>query len=477
MKLVRNRALTSVFTSFAVGAALLALQGCAVGPDYRRPDVATPVAFKEAPKGWKRAAPADGTARGDWWRIYHDPVLDSLVPQVAIDNQNLKAYEAAYRQALAVVREARADLAPTVSVAPGVTRARGSGATATTDSLEASASWDLDLWGKVRRQVESDQASAQASAAELANLTLSAQEELVSDYFSMRYQDSLTRLLNDTVKAYERSLDITRNQYEAGVAARSDVVTAQTTLATARASAIAAEQLRDQYEHAIALLIGKPPSGLTIAPAELAQNVPDVPLMVPSALLERRPDIAEAERTMAQENALIGVAVAAYYPTISLSAVAGYSGAGPLISAANALWSLAASGSETLIDGGARSAAVDAARASYDQSVANYRQTVLSAFHDVEDELSDLRVLGKQAVAQDEAVKLARQSEQISLDEYEAGTVTYTTVVTAQATALSNEETALQIRSNRLIATASLIEALGGGWDALQLQDTTQAQR
>ncbi|WP_321857350.1 efflux transporter outer membrane subunit [Paraburkholderia tropica] len=463
--------------SFTIATMLLALQACTVGPDYRRPDVVTPVAFKEAPKGWKSAAPADGRPRGDWWLVYDDPVLNELIPQVAINNQNLKAYEAAYRQALAVVREARASLAPGVSVAPGITRAHSSGTTSTTGSLEASASWDLDLWGKVRRQIESDRAGAQASAAELADLTLSAQEELVSDYFSMRYQDSLTRLLNETVQAYQRSLDITRHQYEAGVAARSDVVSAQTTLATTRASAIAAEELRDQYEHAIALLIGRPPSALSIPPAELAQTVPDVPLVVPSGLLERRPDIAEAERTMAQENALIGVAVAAWYPTISLSGVAGYSGAGPLVSAANALWSLAASGSETLIDGGSRSAAVDAARATYEQSVANYRQTVLSAFHDVENELSNLRVLAAQALAEDEAVKLARQSVQISLDEYRAGTVTYTTVVTAQATALSNEQTALEVRSNRLIATASLIEALGGGWDASQLQHTEQATR
>ncbi|NIE68289.1 efflux transporter outer membrane subunit [Burkholderia sp. Ax-1719] len=477
MKLFPLRISTTLCTTIALGATLLALQGCTVGPEYRRPDVVTPVAFKEAPQGWKNAVPADGNARGEWWSVYHDPLLDSLVPQVAINNQNLKAYEAAYRQALAVVREARANLSPTVSVAPGVTRARSSGATATTGSLEASASWDLDLWGKVRRQIESDKASAQASAAQLADLTLSAQESLVSDYFSMRYQDSLTRLLSDTVKAYQRSLDITRNQYEAGVASRSDVVTAQTTLATTKASAIAAEELRDQYEHAIALLIGRPPSELTIAPAELAQSVPDLPLVVPSALLERRPDIAEAERTMAQENALIGVAVAAYYPTISLSGAAGFSGAAPLLTAANALWSLAASGSETLIDGGSRSAAVDSARATYDQSVANYRQTVLTAFHDVEDELSNLRVLGEQAVAEDDAVKLARQSVQIALDEYEAGTVAYTTVVTAQATALSNEQTALQVRSNRLIASASLIKALGGGWDASQLQDTKQAQR
>jgi NodT family efflux transporter outer membrane factor (OMF) lipoprotein len=449
---------------FGVWLSALALQACAVGPDYSRPNVATPVAFKEAPRGWKRAEPANGTSRGAWWQLYHDPMLDTLVPQVAIGNQNLKAYEAAYREARAVVQESRATLFPTVSATPSITRARSSGQTTTTQTAEISASWDIDLWGKVRRQIESDKAGAQASAAELADLTLSAQAELVVDYFELRYQDSLTRLLNDTVRAYALSLKITQNQYAAGVAARSDVISAETQLETTRASAIAAGELRAQYEHAIALLIGKPPSALTISTAELARNVPDVPLVVPSALLERRPDIAEAERTMQEENALIGVAVAAYYPTVSLSAVAGYSGTPPLVSATNALWSLAASGSETLFDGGSRSASVDAARATYDQSVANYRQTVLTAFHDVEDELSNLRILKQQAKAQDRAVRFAKQAVTISLNEYQAGTAIYTTVITAQATALSDEETALQIQESRLAASANLIKALGGDW-------------
>lgn len=447
----------------------LTLQACAVGPDYSRPGVVTPVSFKEAPRGWKLAEPKDGTDRGAWWSVYHDPLLDTLVPQVAINNQNLKAYEAAYREALAVVREARANLFPTVTAAPSITRARSSGSTATAQSAELNASWDVDLWGKVRRQIESDKASAQASAAELADLTLSAQAELVVDYFELRYQDSLTRLLNDTVRAYERSLKITQNQYDNGTAARSDVITAATQLDSTRASAIAAGELRAQYEHAIALLIGKPPSELTIPAAELAHGVPEVPLIMPSALLERRPDIAEAERTMQQENALIGVAVAAFYPTISLSAVAGYSGTSPLISATNAAWSLAASGSETLIDGGAHSAAVDAASATYDQSVANYRQTVLTAFQGVEDELSNLRILKRQAVAEDNAVRLARQAVTIALNEYQAGTVAYTTVVTAQATALSDAETALQVQESRLAASANLIKAIGGGWSTSQL--------
>jgi NodT family efflux transporter outer membrane factor (OMF) lipoprotein len=458
----------AVLITSAFGAAIFSLQACTVGPDYLRPDVATPRAFKEAPKGWKVAQPGNGTDRGAWWRIYKDPLLDQLVSQVAINNQNLKAYEAAYREALAVVREARSSLFPTVTANPSVTRAR-SGVTTTTQTIEGSASWDIDLWGKVRRQIESDVASAQASEAELADLTLSAQAELVADYFELRYQDALARLLNDTAAAYERSLTITQNQYAAGTVGRSDVVTAQTQLASTRASAIAAGKLRAQYEHAIALLIGRSPAELTIPRGTLAQSVPNIPLMVPSALLERRPDIAEAERKMQKQNALIGVAVAAFYPTINLSAIAGYSGTSPLVSATNLMWSLAASGSQTLLDGGARTAAVDAAGAAYDQSVANYRQTVLTAFKDVEDQFSNLRILQRQAAAQSEAVRFARQAVTIALNEYQAGTTTYTTVVTAQATALTNEETAIEIQKNRLVAAANLIKALGGGWDNSRL--------
>jgi NodT family efflux transporter outer membrane factor (OMF) lipoprotein len=369
---------------------------------------------------------------------------------------------------LAVVREDVSNLYPTVTGTPNITRQRNAGVTQTTQTVEANASWELDLWGKVRRQIESDTAGAQASDAQLADLTLSAQTELVTDYFELRYQDSLARLLNDTARAYERSLKITQNQYAAGVAARSDVITAQTQLETTRASAIAAGVLRAQYEHAIALLIGRPPSELTIRPAELTRAVPEIPLMLPSTLLERRPDIAEAERKMQQQNALIGVAVAAFYPSINLSAIAGYSGVAPLITGVNSLWSLAASGSQTLLDGGGLIAAVDAARATYDQSVANYRQTVLSAFRDVEDELSNLRILKQQATPQAQAVRLARQAVDIALNEYQAGTTAYTTVVTAQATALSNEETALQVQANRLTATVGLIKALGGGWSAVR---------
>ncbi|QWT19890.1 efflux transporter outer membrane subunit [Bacillus sp. NP157] len=468
-----------------IAASTAALAACAVGPDYVRPPAPAPVAFKEAPAGWQAAQPGDGVPRGAWWSVYGDRDLDDLVAQVAVNNQNLKASEAAYRQATAVVAEARAGYSPTVSLTPSASRQRsggssGSAGTATTRStrgVELSGSWEPDLWGKVRRQVESDKAAAQASAAELADLTLSAQAELVSDYMELRYQDSLAQLLDETTKAYERSLAITQNQYAAGTVSRADVITAQTQLATARASAIATGQLRAQYEHAIALLVGKPPSEVSIAVKPLEIALPSVPGMLPSSLLQRRPDIAEAERTMQQQNALIGVAQAAWYPTLSLTGEAGYSGLGKLFSAGNAIWSLAASASETLVDGGARSAQVAEARAGYDQSVANYRQTVLAAFQDVEDELSTLRVLGDQAVAQDDALRLARQAEGVARNEYQAGTVDYTTVVTAQATALSNAQASLQVKRDRLLASASLIRAVGGGWSDADLPMTAEATR
>lgn len=459
-----------ILTALLIVCTLPVLQACSVGPNYHRPDAPTPSEFKEAPKGWKLADPGHGTNnRGDWWTVYNDPQLDALARQVAVNNQNLKAYEAAYRSALAVVREAQSSFFPTITGGPTMTRQHTSTRTSSNGTAELSGTWELDLWGKVRRQVESNKAAAQANAAELADLTLSAQAELTTDYFQMRYQDSLIRLLNDTVKAYERSLAITQNQYAVGVVARSDVITAETQLASARSSAIAAEELRAQYEHAIALLIGKAPAEVSIAAGELASTTPDIPLVLPSELLERRPDIAEAERAMQQQNALIGVAMAAYFPTISLSGITGYSGTFPLMTAANSLWSLTPAGNLTLVDGGGRFAAVDAARASYDQSVASYRHTVLGAFRDVEDALSNLQVLARQALAQDDAVRLARQAAFIALNEYKAGTTTYTAVVTAQATALSNEQTALQIRQNRLVASAALIKALGGGWNSTKL--------
>ena len=459
-----------------MGSAVL-LASCMVGPDYHRPSTPVPTRYKELsaiPVGWKDAAPADDLNRGNWWSIYDDPVLSDLAAKVAIDNQNLKAYEAAYRQAVALADEARSSLYPSVSLAPNVTRsrapsgtsARSIGGTGAIRTLTIGTAWDLDLWGKIRRQIQSNRAAAEAGAAQLASARLSAQAELVTDYFQLRYEDSLQHLLRETVTAYERTLAITRNQYAAGIAARSDVVAAETQLQTTQSQSIAVGVSRAQYEHAIALLIGQSAADIDIPVAQLAATVPVIPVTIPSALLERRPDIAEAERTVAQENALIGVAVAAYYPDISLSGLFGYAGspATTLISASNRTWSAAANGNQVLFDGGARSASVLAARAAYDQSVANYRQTVLTAFHDVEDALSNLRILGEQAEAQARAVALSMEGAEIALHEYEAGTQAYTAVVTAQATALANEETQLQIAASRLTSSVALVKAMGGGW-------------
>lgn len=469
----------------------LALGGCMVGPDYATPDAPPSPAFKEL-AGWEISHPADATNRGDWWSVYHDPVLDGLEQQIDISNQTLKEAEAAYRNARAIVDEARANLFPTASLTAGATRSSSglgtsstssfgtssSGRTINNYSLEAAASWDLDLWGRIRRQVESDVAAAQASAADIASARLSAQGSLASYYFELRYQDSLQTLLDQTVTEYQRSLTITQNQYGAGVAARSDVVAAQALLESTQAQAIAVATLRGQYEHAIAVLTGHAPSELGIPDGSLTTDVPVMPPGVPSALLQRRPDVAAAERTMASENALIGVAVAAFYPDITLSADYGYSGnpIGSLISVANRVWSLGASATETLFAGGARTAAVAAARATYDQSVATYRQTVLTAFQQVEDELVALRTLEREAVVQDRAVQSIRRAVVIALNQYRAGTVAYTTVITEQQQELTDEQTALSIRQSRLAASVALIQALGGGWDSTALPSKNSLQ-
>lgn len=461
---------------------IVLLSGCSVGPDYQPPRVAIPSAYKErlsemAPAGWKTAKPNDGADRGKWWTIYQDPLLNTLEGKVEIDNQSLKSYAAAYRQAVAVVGEARSNLFPSVYLPngqqsndpTGITRSRSDGKTVTGHTAALGASWDLDLWGKVRRQIESDQAAAQASAAQLAAMRLSAQAELATDYFELRYADSLEGLLVKTVSAYRRSLEITQRQYDAGAAAQSDVATAETQVQTTEAQRIAVGVGRAQYEHAIALLTGQAPADLSIPAAGLTAAIPDIPVTLPSALLERRPDIAQAERQMAQQNALIGVAKAAYFPDISLSGLFGYAGSGSLITPANQIWGLSATASQVLVDGGGRSATVEAARAAYDESAANYRQTVLTAFHDVEDALSALRILDQQAKAQAAAVASSRRAADIALREYQVGAVVYTTVVTAQATALSNQQADLQVKENQLTESIALLKALGGGWDVSAL--------
>jgi NodT family efflux transporter outer membrane factor (OMF) lipoprotein len=467
-----------------IGAVAL-LAACMVGPNYQRPSAPVPASYKEltpTPDGWKSATPNDAVDRGPWWSIYRDSVLDELERKVIIDNQNLKVYEAGYRQALALVSEARSNLFPAIflpnsqqsTLVPGVGRSHRDEVTGASATAVIGASWDLDLWGKIRRQVEGERAAAQVSAAQLASARLSAQADLATDYFELRYEDSLERLLKDSVVAYQRTLEITRKQYAAGAAAKSDVMTAQAQLQTAQAQLIAVGVSRAQYEHAIALLIGQPPAGLTIPAAELAATVPVIPVALPSTLLERRPDIAQAERSMQQESAQIGVAIAAYYPDISLSGMLGYAGTGRLVSAPNQVWSAGANASQLLADGGGRSATVRAARAAYDQSVAQYRQTVLTAFHDVEDALSNLRILAQQSDAQEAAVGSSRESFEVALREYQTGAVDYTAVVTAQLTALSNEEAALQVKEGRLTASVALLKALGGGWEASTLEGRDQ---
>ncbi len=462
-------------------AALALLAGCMVGPDYKRPEAPTPTDYKE--DGWKPAEPKDAARRGDWWSIYNDPVLDGLEKQIDISNQTLKSAEAAYDQARAVVAEGVAGLFPTLSLTGSGTRS-GQGATvvppaaASSFNLSAAASWDTDLWGRLRRTVESEVAGAQASAADLANARLVAQGQLATLYFELRAADALQKLLYKAVDAFTQSLQITRNQFAGGTVAETDVVTAETQVEQTRAQAIAVGVQRAQDEHAIAALIGKPPAELAIAPAPLTMTVPVPPAELPSALLERRPDIAAAERLMASANAQIGVAIAGYYPDVTLSGSYGYasSGLAKLLRAANSLWSVGGQFIEPVFNADLTAAQVAAAKASYAQAVANYRQTVLTGFQQVEDQLAALRILAQQQVVEDNTVRLAREEERLTLNQYQQGTVAYTAVIVAQTTRLTNEETALSIVQSRLVASVALVQALGGGWSAGALPDERQVK-
>jgi NodT family efflux transporter outer membrane factor (OMF) lipoprotein len=462
------------------------LAGCgAIGPDYERPPAPVPAQYKEI-DGWKQGEPRPAGSDTAWWSIFNDPVLDALERQVNVNNQNVKSYEAAYRNSLALVQEARANYFPTVT-ASGTGERTGTGAHAASSksskavyansySSSLSASWEIDVWGKIRRQVENAAATAQASAGDLAAIQLSSQGTLASDYFTLRAEDELKRILDATVEAYGQTAQITRNQYNQGVAALSDVTQAEAQLENARAQAVAVGAERSQMEHAIAVLIGKPPAEFSLAVVNDLATPPEIPVTVPSALLERRPDIAAAERQMAAANAEIGVAIGNYYPTVTLSA--SYEFANTLIQnllqASSSLWSVGGTVSGTLLDGGLRDAEVEAARATYDEEVATYRQTVLSAFQTVEDELAAIRVYNDELAVQQRAVNSARQSVQLLINQYKAGTIAYTSVVTAQTTALTDEQTALTIRQNLLTASVSLVQALGGGWDASQLPAVAQ---
>src|SRR5262245_6038403 len=449
-----------------------------VGPDYVKPTVVAPDAFKES-GDWKIATPQDDALRGAWWERFGDAQLSTLAAQVDISNQNIFVAEAQLRQARALVREARASYFPTVTVGAGVTRSRGSaqqvgfssGQVTTDYTLPLDASWELVLWGRLRRGVESSQASAQASAGDMASARLSFQAELVQHYFKLRGLDTQQDLLQATVFAYQRSLELTRNRFAAVVASQAYVVQAETQLKTTQAQAIDVGVLRAQLEHAIALLVGQPPSSFSLPPAPLAGAPPSLLVGLPSELLERRPDIAAAERRMAAANAQIGVATAAVFPTVTLRASAGFQGStlDKWLTWPSRFWSLGPNISETVYDGGLRRAQTDQARAAYDASVATYRQTVLIAFQGVEDNLAALRILEEEARVQSEAVTAAEQSVTLTTNQYKAGIVSYLNVITAQTIALTNEITAVQILGRRMTAAVLLIQALGGGWSAADL--------
>ena len=490
------------FTLLVAG---LALTGCMVGPDYVPPPVPAPEKFKELKgnlvKGWKLAAPRDRVDAGPWWAVYNDPTLDALEAQVEISNQTVAAAVEAYEQARTLVREAEAALFPTInagystsrqytgkalvggfSLPPGTSPAiatpttTGRGQTTAIYTAQGSLTWEVDIWGKIRRQVESNVAGVQVSAADLENAKLTAQAALATAYFNRRAAVSLKEVLERTAQAYRRTLEITRNQYKTGSAASTDVVAAETQLLSTEAQAVNTGVMIAQLEHAIAMLIGKAPAELSLPPAGLVGNIPAFPVEVPATLLERRPDISTAERMMQQENALIGVALAAYYPDITLSANFGYTGLIPLpFNPAHEFWSLGAMAQQTLFEGGLRSAQVDSATATYRQSVANYRETVLAAFRQVEDQLAAIRIQRRQLQLQEKAVAEARRSVTAYLNQYHVGWVAFTSVVVAEAALLAAEQSALTTRQNLFVASVALIESLGGGWDRSRLPTPAEA--
>jgi NodT family efflux transporter outer membrane factor (OMF) lipoprotein len=457
----------------ALCAMLFVLSACTVGPNYSRPSAQSPVAYKEAAQSSQSIDDVIGT---NWWEVFGDAELSKLEQQVDISNQNIAQAEARFRQARALVQEARAAYFPTVTVGLGITGSQPSATASpgpakttpafTEHSLPIDVSWELDVWGRIRRTVESSEATAQASDADLEAARLSARAELAQDYFQMRSLDAQKQLLDETAVAFQKSLDLTNNRYNSGVASRGDVLQAETQLKTTQAQAIDVGVQRAQLEHAIALLIGKAPADLTIPAVPLATQPPTIPAGVPTELLQRRPDVAATERLVVSANAQIGVAEAAYYPTVSVNVQGGFesSSLAKWFSALGRFWSAGISMTQTLFDGGLRGAQVNQARAAYDASVAAYRQTVLTGFQEVEDNLAAQRILGDEAQAQDEAVKAALQSLAVTMNQYQAGIVSYLNVIVAQSTALSNQRTAVDILGRRLNATVLLVKALGGGW-------------
>lgn len=485
--MTRSRLREGAFHPLVTAAALcLAVSGCTVGPNYQRPAVPPPpAAFKELPPpnppngDWKQAAPSDAAIRGKWWEVYNDPQLNSLEEKVAVSNQTLKAASEQYLQAREQIRVARASYYPTLSAGPSVSRTKASanqpsavrGLTYSSYGIQGQVSWEPDFWGQIRRTVEAARANAQASAADLANVELSLRSELAMDYFEMRGLDTQERLLNNTVNADADFLNLTQVRFKGGVATDVDVAQAQTQLETVRAQDIDVGVARAQFEHAIATLIGTPASSFSLPALPLDLPLPSVPAGVPSELLERRPDIAGAERRTDAANAQIGIAIAAYYPNIQLGGSGGFESdnAGTWIQGPSSLWSLGGSAIELLFDAGRRHAITDQSREAYEAQAANYRESVLNAFQEVEDNLAALRILQDESVAQARAVDAARHSLQISTRRYKGGVTTYLEVLTAQTTQLTNERTQADIATRQFAATVQLIKALGGGWDTTQL--------
>ncbi len=443
------------------------LAGCAIGPNYSRPEVETPINYKEAGV-WIVAKPADAAPKGRWWEAFHDPVLSALIEQVQVSNQELRGAEARYRAATASVSAARAGLFPTLGAGADAGRSRrGDTGNSRSYSATLNASWEVDLWGRIRRLVEASRAGEEASAADLESARLSLQAELASNYFQLRVTDVQRELLDDTVKAFDRGLTIARNRYNAGVAAKVDVVQAESQLKSVQAQAIDLELTRATLEHAIAVLAGKPPAAFKLDPiAKFQPRLPVVPPGLPSTLLERRPDVAAAERRMAATNARIGASQAAVFPSLSLSGSAGFSGSSlsNLFSAPNRVWALGVGLTGTILDFGARKAQVDISRAAYDEAVASYRQAVLQSFQEVEDNLAGLRWLAEEGIVQADAARLARESVTLTVNQYKAGTVGYVNVVQVQATQLAEERATVQLLGRRLGATVALVRALGGSY-------------
>jgi NodT family efflux transporter outer membrane factor (OMF) lipoprotein len=468
--------------------ATLQLTACAVGPKYHTPTVDAPPAYKEV-GDWKPAQPNDQSLGSEWWKIFNDSQLDALELQVNVSNQNLKAADAQFQQARAALRFNRADYYPTVTAGPSATRTRISGNSPTSSTLRGATyndfvlpfdfSYQADVWGRVRKNVESYREQAQASAADLATVNLSMHADLAIDYFQARSLDAEEELLNSTVKEYEQALQLNENRFHGGIASEVDVEQAKTQLQTTGAAAIDVGVLRAQYEHAVAILIGKPPATFSLPPLPLTTPPPHIPISVPSELLERRPDIAAAERRVASANAQIGVAKTAYYPLVNLGGSGGFESSAitTLAQGPSGLWSVGLSALETVFDGGRRRSLNDQARAAYDFQVATYRETVLGGFQQVEDNLAAVRILENEAKVQDEAVSAAQRSLDLSVTRYRGGVTSYLEVITAQSAALANEVTAVNILGRRMGNTVLLIQALGGGWDRSALPERPECCR